>query len=96
MSEKKTFFAGQEEVFARLASLVINCLFFTIFIVAKDYITLQWKEMLIVLGIFWILYELVAILLFQMFVFFSSNRKVEHVIPETAKPIEDIDQSPNQ
>lgn len=82
----KTFFAGQEEVFARLASFFVNCLFFSIFIVAKGFITIQWKEMLIVLGVFWFLYELFAISLFQMFVFFSNNHIKQEPIQQVFTP----------
>lgn len=73
---QKSFFAGQEEVFARIISLLLSSLFFVIFTVAKETVTLKWDNVLYSLGIFWIIYESLSLLLFQIFKFFAKKNNV--------------------
>ena len=69
---QKQFFAGTEEVIARLVSLCITLLFFAIYALAKTTFYLDIYTLLTVLGIFWVVYEIFSYILFAIFKFFSK------------------------
>jgi predicted membrane protein len=68
----KAFFAGSEEVIARLVSLFISLLFFAIYMVAKVSVVIDMYRLLTFLSIFWVVYEILAYILFMIFKFFSK------------------------
>jgi hypothetical protein len=69
----KSFFAGQEEIFGRLLGCLITLVFFLIFILAKESITLKWQELTFTLLIFWFVYEFLSLVFYQMFYFFGKK-----------------------
>ncbi len=75
MSPKdKSFFAGLEEVFARLLGLALTLVFFLIYIVAIQELLLGWLETLALLSLFWFIYEIISLLLFSVFRFFAKQQ----------------------
>lgn len=71
----KNFFAGLEELFARLASFILVVLGFVIFMIARDRIfEFNWLVLLQVLGLFWVLYEFLGLIFFQAFHFFAKQQ----------------------
>jgi hypothetical protein len=83
-SQEKNFFAGLEEIFARLLGLALTLIFFLIYVIAVDELALGWQQALVVLGIFWLVYETVSLVLFSVFRFFS-NQKEEQTKETTPK-----------
>lgn len=75
MNKNQSFFAGQEEVLARISSLVISTIFFLIFIIAREQINLNYQSAIIFISIFWVVYESLALILFQLFSHFANNKK---------------------
>jgi hypothetical protein len=71
----KNFFAGLEEVTSRLISLVITSAFFLVYISAKpnQEILINWTQLLIILSVFWLVYELLGYLLFTAFNYFGDK-----------------------
>ncbi len=75
MPQDKSFFAGLEEIFARLLGLVLTIIFFLIYIVAIQELILDWRQALILLTIFWLVYETVSLILFSVFRFFAKQKE---------------------
>ena len=80
-------FAGLEEIFARLFAMLIVIIGFVIVVLARETVTLDWFDSSGWLLLFWFLYELVSIILFNVFVFFAK-RQISPDIAET--PLKDI------
>ena len=89
---KSGFFSGLEEVLARFIAVFITLLFFVVYIIASgNYLEIDWIKFVLYAGIFWLMYELVALILFSMFSFFARMKPPEEVsmvvastpIPET-------------
>lgn len=76
MNQDNKFFAGQEEVFARICSMILSMLFFVIYVVASVSIVVDYKSVTIFLLVFWVIYESLSLILFQLFNHFS-NLKVQ-------------------
>ncbi len=74
MSENSKFLAGLEEGFARIISLILTLIFFLIYVVAVEEVVLNWLQALAWLGLFWLVYEVISLLLFSVFVFFTKNK----------------------
>jgi hypothetical protein len=71
----KHFFAGLEEVLARLAAVSITIIMFAIFTFAKDNKTvLDTYQLAGYLSVFWAIYELLSWILFRAFIFFSGSK----------------------
>ena len=66
-------FAGLEEIFARLLSACLVIIVFVIIVVAREEVTLDWLPVAGWLLLFWFVYELISIVLFNLFVFFSRR-----------------------
>jgi hypothetical protein len=91
---KKSFFAGQEEVFGRIGSLIFSLLLFTVYISASGGFSVNYQSLLIILLIFWGLYESLSLVLFQLFIYFSSSNTPQMDSlsqSESEKEITDID-----
>lgn len=76
----KGFFAGLEEVASRLLSVILCFVFFLIYISARDgqQMILDWPQLLVVLGIFWFVYESISYIMYAIFSYFSrQNEKIE-------------------
>jgi predicted membrane protein len=71
----KNFFTGLEEVASRLISLVITSAFFLVYISAKtnQEILVNWTHLLLILSIFWLVYELLGYLFFMIFNYFGNQ-----------------------
>lgn len=71
----KNFFAGLEEVSSRLISLVITSAFFLVYISAKpnQEMLVNWTQLLIILSVFWLVYELLGYLFFTVFNYFGKQ-----------------------
>jgi hypothetical protein len=80
----KSFYSGFEEVVSRIISLILNIIFVSIYILAREQqvMILDWSKILILLGIFWISQELLSLGLFFIFCQFSKDRIIQD------KPIE--------
>lgn len=76
----RNFFSGLEEVVARLISFLVSVTFFVIYIAGQGKFDLDWYKAAIVLGFFWILYELISYILFLILSFFS--KKTENSLVE--------------
>jgi hypothetical protein len=83
MKIKHSFFAGSEEVVARFVSLIITIIGFGIYSLSKDQNGLQWNSLLALLGIFWFVYELSALILFTLFRFFVGKGDGEEDVIDT-------------
>ncbi|NJL96483.1 hypothetical protein HC766_04800 [Candidatus Gracilibacteria bacterium] len=81
------FFAGSEEVIARFASLIVTVIGFSVFFIASDNMSFLWYEIAYLLAIFWFIYELVALIMFTLFRYFSSNNAPKEV---EAEPIMEV------
>lgn len=89
----KNFFAGLEELFARLASFLLVILGFIIFILARNVnFVLDWLSLIQVLALFCIIYEVLGLIFFQAFHFFARQQIIPNIIPIT-EPI--INLEPN-
>lgn len=78
----KNFFAGLEELFARLASFLLVVLGFIIFILARNVMfQLDWLGLVQVLGLFWVIYEVLGLIFFQAFHFFAKQQIIPSNIP---------------
>jgi hypothetical protein len=85
----KQFLSGLEETIARFGSLVLTVLLFSIYIVAVEQITFDWRSGSISLAFFWFVYELIAFILFTMFKFFGEKNQSNNStaqIEETNNP----------
>lgn len=74
-------FAGLEEIFARLLAALIATTIFVVVVVARENIALEWLETAGWLLLFWFIYELLSIILFNIFTFFAGREPS----PETIK-----------
>jgi len=72
-----SFFSGLEEVVARLISFLVSVTFFVIYIAGQGKLELDWYKAAIILGFFWILYELISYILFLILSFFSRKTETE-------------------
>ncbi len=71
----KNFFSGLEELFARLVSFILVALGFVIFMIARDRnFDLNWLGILQILALFWLLYEVLGLIFFQVFHFFAKQQ----------------------
>lgn len=68
----KTFFAGLEEVFARFSALFLTLLFFVIYATSRTEIVMDWYRLAGHLLVFWVVYEALSFVFFEMFKFFSK------------------------
>jgi len=97
------FFAGLEELFARLASFVLVIIGFMIFISARNVdFVLDWFGLIQVLGLFWFFYEILGLIFFQAFHFFAKQQiipskiesghvQIQEQIQENSTPIPNPD-----
>jgi Ca2+/H+ antiporter len=87
----KNFFAGVEEVVSRLISAFITTVFFLVYVAAKDTadVTLNWSGLLVVLVIFWLVYEFLAYCLYLIFVYFSRQTQQSKI--ETVKENDSVE-----
>ncbi len=69
------FLAGLEEAFARLLSAIFTTLLFVVFALGNPPVVdnLTTTEIIIYLGLFWIVYESLSYLFFFLFVFFNRR-----------------------
>lgn len=95
MQTKNSFFAGLEEVFARLLGVVIAFVFFLIYIVAVNQIVLDWVKSLIMLVIFWLTYETLSLILFSVFSFFAKDKKAAAPV-ENSQVVHNSQPTPDQ
>ncbi len=72
------YFAGLEEAVARLLSFIVSLAFFSIYILSKSQITLDWNGLLIHVTLFWLVYELIAMALFYILSQFSKAKKLSN------------------
>lgn len=71
------FIAGMEEAVARLVSLALLLVFVLIFSLAKsENIVLGWQQVLFYVLILWLVYEVLAYILYSVFSFFSRTQSV--------------------
>ena len=78
----KNFFAGLEELFARLASFLLVNLGFIIFILARNVnFILDWLGLVQILALFWVIYEVLGLIFFQAFHFFAKQQVIPNAIP---------------
>jgi hypothetical protein len=82
---KKVFLSGMEEIFARLVGLIIDLIFFGIYALARNPVTYEWTNFLVTLLIFWLIYELLSVVLFQFFHFFSSANQAKKAMEQVTK-----------
>jgi|GEM_PF-3604580 len=88
----KSFLSGLEELLARVVSLVLTLLFFVIYALSNSQsLTLDWFQLAVHLSIFWIVYETLALIFFQTFLFFSTKSVDKEVLP----PIPSTDSEPS-
>lgn len=66
-------FAGLEEIFARLLAALIATVIFVVVVVARTEVSLEWLETAGWLLLFWFIYELLSIILFNIFTFFAGR-----------------------
>lgn len=66
-------FAGLEEIFARLFAALITIIIFVVIVVAREMVELDWFSVGGWLLLFWFIYELISIILFNLFVFFAKR-----------------------
>ncbi|MEM1311859.1 MAG: hypothetical protein AAGF07_00135 [Patescibacteria group bacterium] len=86
----KSFFAGMEEVFSRLISLVIAITFFLVYVFAKDSqeLRIDWSGTLFVLLIFWLVYEFLSYGLYVLFVYFTKQGRDKTITELNSNPEE--------
>jgi energy-converting hydrogenase Eha subunit H len=74
------FLSGMEEAVARFLSLIVSLIFFSINLLSKtpQQIELDWKNLMIYLGIFWLVYEFCAFFLFLVLIQFSKNKNLQN------------------
>lgn len=78
----KNFFAGLEELFARVASFLLVIIGFVIFILARNVnFILDWLGLVQVLSLFWLIYEVLGLIFFQAFHFFARQQIIPSAIP---------------
>ena len=78
----KNFFAGLEELFARVASFLLVILGFIIFILARNVnFILDWLGLVQILALFWVIYEVLGLIFFQAFHFFARQQIIPNTIP---------------
>jgi len=73
------FLAGMEEAVARFLSLIVSLIFFSINILSQtpQRFTFEWKNLMIYLAIFWLVYEFCAFFLFLVLLQFSKNKNLQ-------------------
>lgn len=69
----KSFIAGLEELVARVVSLVLSILFFTVYTYATGVLSVNWQSMVTYLLLFWLLYEALSFILYTIFKFFGDG-----------------------
>jgi hypothetical protein len=74
------FLSGMEEAVARFLSLIVSLIFFSINLLSKtpQQIALDWKDLMIYLGVFWLVYEFCAFFLFLVLIQFSKNKNLQN------------------
>lgn len=99
----KSFFAGMEEVLARICSLVLTLVFFLIFILTRGELEVEWRTLSVILLIFWLVYEILSLMFFNAFRYFSnnqealkSNKTAIQVEPQVPTGIEESDFNQDQ
>jgi hypothetical protein len=81
MSNKNNYFAGAEEAVGRLLSFIVSLAFFSIYILSKTTVLLDWSGLLVHLAIFWLVYEVVSLVLFFVLNQFSRDKIEKLPIP---------------
>lgn len=74
-------FAGLEEVFARLLAAFLVIAGFVVVAVARQTVELTWLPVAGWLLLFWFLYELLSIVLFNLFAFFAKRTVSPEIEP---------------
>lgn len=95
------FFAGMEEAVARFLSLIVSLIFFSINILSQNPQTLffDWKNLMIYLAIFWLVYEFCAYFLFLVLIQFSKNKNLQKELDKKQneeKPEKDLEILPEK
>ena len=89
-------FAGLEEIFARLLSALLVIAVFVIITVARETVELEWLPVAGWLLLFWFVYELLSIILFNLFSFFASRSTAPAIEPaQTVDIADNSDSSPS-
>lgn len=89
----KTQYTSVTETVARILSLLITLLYFSIYILSKDIqsIKLEWSPLMVHLTIFWISYEVFSFCLFILLQQFASTKNLNEIssqkIQETSKAV---------
>lgn len=80
--KNNAFLAGQEEIFARIISLILSTLFYLIYTLAVAQISLNYQSVIVFIFVFWVIYESLSLILFQIFTYFS-NKNIQPTSSET-------------
>jgi hypothetical protein len=87
--KNRKFFAGLEEVLARLLGLGVTLVFFAVYVSAKGTILADWYGIIGYLSLFWLIYEILSYILFLAFAFFSRDDKDEKPVESMAEIAKD-------
>jgi uncharacterized membrane protein len=71
--KNRKFFAGLEEVLARILGLCVTLVFFAVYVSAKGTILADWYGIIGYLSLFWLIYEILSYILFIAFAYFSRD-----------------------
>jgi hypothetical protein len=71
--KNRNFFAGLEEVLARILGLCVTLVFFAVYVSAKGTILADWYGIVGYLSLFWLIYEMLSYILFIAFAYFSRD-----------------------
>jgi uncharacterized membrane protein len=84
--KNRKFFAGLEEVLARILGLCVTLVFFAVYVSAKTTINTDWYGIIGYLSLFWLIYEVLSYILFIAFAYFSRDN-MEMKSPESIAEI---------
>ena len=89
---RPNYFGGLEGFAAKLVSLVITLVFFSIYTAAAKGFESSWFELTGILTLFWVIYEILGYILFVFFNFFARNKfsKYDEEEPEPNDGDKDI------
>lgn len=84
-NHERSFFAGQAEIIARLSGLLVITLFFVIYILGVNQVTLDWTGVVKSLAFFWFLYEITSLIFYQLFQYFQKSGEVAKTIKDSER-----------
>ena len=71
---QKSYLGGLEGSIAKMVSLMINLAFFSIYTISQDGLQVSWFELVGVLLLFWVIYEVLGYILYIFFSFFARTK----------------------